>query len=280
MPSICSLILVTTESINHTMKKLLDVRLHRIHWITNFKISGFWRWHVGFHLFFLFARSAKRGAGQKHNGRLPQPRTILGQVISSISWIEKPWLELSSNAGPSALKSYKTSYNASFNVSLSAGVSLFSTSHYCCHCPQLLQKAKFLHHNFHQHACKLTNKRTAVTRRFQRLNRVIQWFIRSNRKTAFSTDKIFDLLFTMSNLFPMIKLITATCALSPSLPALPASWCWSEIDRAGPQLMITQTSGKLTPMQSAVIAIITRFTPQDLNCSITLSLLLCQELEW
>ena len=123
-------------------------------------------------------------------------------------------------------------------------------------------------------------KRTAVTRRFQRLNRVIQWFIRSNRKTAFSTDKIIDLLFTMSNLFPMIKLITATCALFPSLPALPASWCWSKIDRAGPQLMINQTSGKLTPMQSAVVAIITRFTPQDLNCSITLSLLLCQELEW
>ena len=123
-------------------------------------------------------------------------------------------------------------------------------------------------------------KRTAVTRRFQRLNRVIQWFISSNRKTAFSTDKIFDLLFTMSNLFPMIKLITATCALFPSLPALPASWCWSKIDRAGPQLMINQTSGKLTPMQSAVVAIITRFTPQDLNCSITLSLLLCQELEW
>ena len=84
-------------------------------------------------------------------------------------------------------------------------------------------------------------KRTAVTRRFQRLNRVIQWFIRCNRKTAFSTDKIFDLLFTMSNLFPMIKLITATCALFPSLPALPASWCWSKIDRAGPQLMINQT---------------------------------------
>ena len=104
-------------------------------------------------------------------------------------------------------------------------------------------------------------KRTGVTRRFQRLNRVIQWFIRSNTKTA-------------------LKLITTTCALFPSLPALPASWCWSKIDWAGPQLMIKQTSGKLTPMQSAVVAIITCFTPKDLNCSITLSLLLCQELEW
>ena len=280
MPSIRSLILVTTESINHTMKKLLDVRLHRIHWITNFKISGFWRWHVGFRLFFLFARSAKRGAGQKHNGRLPQPLTILGQVISSISWIEKPWLELSSNAGPSALKSYKTSYNASFNVSLSAGVSLFSTSHYCCHCPQLLQKAKFLHHNFHQHACKLTNKKNSSHEEVPEVESCHPMIYTQQQENSLCTDKIFDLLFTMSNLFPMIKLITATCALFPSLPALPASWCWSKIDRAGPQLMINQTSGKLTPMQSAVVAIITRFTPQDLNCSITLSLLLCQELEW
>ena len=32
-------------------------------------------------------------------------------------------------------------------------------SYGCCHGPQLLQKAKFLHHNFHQHTCKLTNKK-------------------------------------------------------------------------------------------------------------------------
>ena len=41
------------------------------------------------------------------------------------------------------------------------------------------------------------------------------------------------------------------------LPARPASWCWSRMLRAGPQLIIKRMSGKLTPILRAVVAMTT-----------------------
>ena len=55
---------------------------------------------------------------------------------------------------------------------------------------------------------------------------------------------------------------------------------WDGMGWARPQFITNRTLGEFSPIQSAVEATTSLFTPEHLNCSITLFLLLLQELEW